>query len=150
MKQKKSNIHTYRFLVGSGVLYLALSISMGSLADAGVMIFASIICTAGVGLIIWLPCCWVTGFLVLYLINSIRRKSFLPTSEVVVSSTSLNAEPTAVMSNDILAIAQYITKSRNKGASDSQISNRLKWTGWTEKDIEMAFTYLSSIPATEV
>ncbi|OKH12522.1 hypothetical protein [[Limnothrix rosea] IAM M-220] len=148
MAKKNSNIQTYRVLTGMTVIYLGVAIAVGDLVSAGTLVLASIICTAGLSLIVWFPCSWLVGFLVLYLINSLKRKSFVPPSEIVVQSTSVEAEPTAVLSNDILAIAQYIKKSRNKGASDSQITNRLKWTGWTEKDIKMAFTYLASTPIT--
>ncbi len=44
---------------------------------------------------------------------------------------------------EILAVFDYIIKSREGGASDAQIAYRLKLRGWTEQDIEKAFQLVS-------
>ena len=143
-KKKDSNIQTYRVLVGFVTLYLIMAIGMADFTSAGLLMFASIICTAGLGLIIWFPLSWLTGFVVIYLFNSIRRKSFLPPKQDSLSGSIDGMVTAPIVSNDVLAIAQYIAKSRQRGASDSQITNRLKWTGWTDRDIGLAFSYLNN------
>ena len=143
MSKEKSEIQTYRLLVGTAVLYVVIAIAVGDFSSAGLLIMASIICTAGLGGLVWFPCSWLVGFLVLYLINSIRRKSFLPEPVVESLEEPVNkTTPIPVVSNDVLAISQYILKSRKRNASDSQITNRLKQTGWTAKEIELAFAYV--------
>lgn len=146
MKQKNSNIQSYRILVGLVSLYLIIAISIGDFIGTWVLLFASVICTLGLSLIIWVPLSWLIGFVILYLINSIRRKSFLPQTNNISASDLEESNPASIVSNDVLAIAQYILKCRKRGASDSQITNRLKWTGWTDRDIGLAFSYLNNTP----
>lgn len=145
-KEKKSSIQTDRVLVGFISIYLILSMGTGDFFSAGMLMFASIVCTLGLGLIVWIPLSWLTGFIVLYLINFLRSQSFSSTTKNIPTDNTEGAVIAKTISNDVLAIAQYIQKSRGRGASDSQITNRLKWTGWTEQDIGLAFSYLNNIP----
>ncbi|AFY38429.1 hypothetical protein Lepto7376_2131 [[Leptolyngbya] sp. PCC 7376] len=148
MSKKKSEIQTYRLLVGTVVLYIGIAIAVGDFVSAGLLIVASFVCTLGLGGLIWFPCSWLVGFCILYLINSIRRKSFLPEPVIGSFDTPVNeTTPIPVVSNDVLAIAQYILKSRKRNASDTQITTRLKQTGWTEKEIELAFAYVNGAPS---
>ena len=142
MKWLSSEIQIYRILIGTVVLYLAISIGVGDFFGAAFLIILSIICTAGLGGLIWFPLSWLTGFIVIYLFNSARRKSFLPTETVSDSKSTQQIDTIPVVSHDVLAITQYILKSRKRNASDSQITNRLKQTGWSAKEIELAFAYV--------
>ena len=50
--------------LGASIVFLSLAGISGSFANAGTIVAASIICTLGISLLIWIPLCWVVGWTV--------------------------------------------------------------------------------------
>lgn len=144
MKRILHSLKPGRIVTGAIVIYVALSIGIGSFVGAGELIILSLICTAGISLIIWIPSCWLVGFITLTIFDLCRRLFAASSMTMATASAPGEATTNTTVSNDILAIATYITKSRKREASDSQIRNRLKTTGWSEKEIDGAFDYLAT------
>ena len=96
----------------------------------------SIICTAGISLIIWIPALLILGTVVVKMVTykNIYKKS--PN----VAGLSEDADLPDVPSNEELAIIQYIISCRNIGEGDDiMIRSALKNAGWTADDIDGAF-----------
>ena len=54
--------------IGVPLVFLGLAINCGGVEAASEVVFVSVVCTAGLGLLFWLPICWVVGRLFLGLI----------------------------------------------------------------------------------
>lgn len=129
----------FRIAVGMAVSFLVTTIVMiFATADltAALLIFpsllaASVICTLGLGLIIWVPLFWLVGFIVL----AIADLFGFPRTRV---------QATSPVQRDIRAITGYISQSRVQGASDTQITTRLREKGWTDDEINRAFQTFNS------
>jgi len=113
----------------------------GAGAVSGFLFFAaiSIICTAGISLVIWLPLLWLLGETVLKIIGLFFRKKPKQLSESI-TGQSVGKSLSTPSSNNELAIIGYIVSSRNTGTmTDVAIKLNLKSGGWNDKDIEEAF-----------
>lgn len=128
-----------RIAVGLLVSFCVTTIVMAfATADltAAMLIFpsilaASVICTLGIGLIVWVPLFWLVGFVVLAI------------AELFGFSRS-RVQATLPVQRDIRAITGYIHQSRVQGASDTQIATRLREKGWTDDEISRAFQTFNS------
>jgi len=110
-------------------------------AVSGLLGFAaiSIICTAGITLVIWLPALWLLGTVVMKIFGLFfgRKSQQLPTNT---SSQPIGNGSLTPSSNNELAIIGYIVSSRNSGvANDTVIRSNLKSGGWSDVDIDNAF-----------
>lgn len=130
--------------LGGVIVYLIMAIVMWDFGTAfGILVF-SIICTAGISLILWIPLWYGVGYGVLLALRFIlplfgmdisgifERKKAKPTS-----GGSQPAQPT--LSRDQQALLNYIKKARAKGLSDEQISQNLTINGWKANSISAAF-----------
>lgn len=86
----------------------------------------SIICTAGVSLLIWFPLAFVIGSIILKLIQLFTEKK--ENAPKVKGQISKNQQ----------ALANYIHREREDGFNDEQILSLLKGQGWTEGEIKEA------------
>jgi hypothetical protein len=123
------------------------------------LIVVSIICTAFISLIIWLPVWYGVGYGVLLLlrlaglnVGAIFDSKKGPAaaapaeSQAQVEAASLAAQPdpavTANLSRDQQALIQYVSKARAKGLSDEQIARNLTKNGWNTESITSGFRLL--------
>lgn len=126
-----ANRQLLRIAIGLVVSYVVGSIIMGDPFTTWTLIVASIICTLGISLIMWVPLWWLIGWVVLAIFELLRER-IQPTSDAQLQTTP-------AVSRDAIALSAYIRRSRQAGASDSQITTRLKEQGWTEAEITQAF-----------
>jgi hypothetical protein len=103
------------------VLLLLLFFGNGAIT----ILLISIVCTAGVGLAIWIP----AGYLVGSLVFSAAR----------LFSKNLNQEDQPKLNRDDAALTNYIKTAKKSGLNTNEISSRLKEKGWTEEKISAAF-----------
>ncbi|MEI8123578.1 MAG: hypothetical protein WCG60_00200 [bacterium] len=115
--------------------------NISMLSDFFLVVYLSIICTAGVTLVIWIP---------LFLgIGRITRKMLIKIfgikkTEVntVVNNKLVENIIIKIPSKNELAIIEYITNSRSTGISDTLIHENLKRVGgWSEIEIAEAFKH---------
>lgn len=126
--------HILKLLIGGPVLILVLSLIAGGLSNAFYLLFVSIICTAGVGLIFWIPLSYATGSIVLYLVSFLNSKGRKPPTET---------EKTASLTNNEIALINYIKQAIQNGSSQSQTTALLKASGWQDEAIEKAYNLSS-------
>ncbi len=126
--QKKSFIETFiTFLVGAVAVFLGLSAITGDIGDASAVILISIVCTAGVGLVFWIPLAYGIGKLLMRLVN-IKREVV----EVAPSAESYISDKTRVLIN-------YIKEAQEIKFNDEEITNNLLKAGWPRALVEDAF-----------
>jgi len=112
----------FKTLTGLVIIVLLLLLFFGSGA-IGILLI-SIVCTAGLGLAIWIP----AGFAVGSLVFSIAH----------LFSKNLNQENQPKLNRDELALVNYIKTAKKSGLNTNEISSRLKEKGWTEEKISTA------------
>ena len=149
-----------RFATGMVVLYILLTIYMMDPGNALLLIAASVICTAGISLIIWVPLAYVIGWGVLALITWLTGWSIEPDSSpspageepVQVQSDNIGAlsqqldqqlkkEP--ALTNDQRAIATYIRKALDRGITREKIQVNLQNNGWSADSIKWGLDFVS-------
>ncbi len=127
-----------RILAGIPLTFVGLLVCTGGDVQNAVAVFAlSIICTAGIGLIFWLPVMWVVGALTLMAYDAVtqgyRDRSGAPSQP----QTSTQRGKSHVTPSDIRALADYLKKFQTYGEIQDAIK-RLRLQGWSDKQIEQA------------
>jgi hypothetical protein len=148
--------YVFRFVVGMVVLYILLAIFMLDPGQALLLIAISVICTAGISLVIWIPLAYFVGWGVLALFARITGKtidfdSTTPPAEgepaqvqsenIAALSQQLNKEPG--LTNDQQAIASYIRKALEKGLGHDKIIENLRNNGWSTDSIRWGFDFVA-------
>ena len=59
-------------LIGLPILFAFLSLLTGSPTNAIFLLYLSVVCTAGVSLVLWLPLAWAIGRVVVQVIGAMR------------------------------------------------------------------------------
>jgi hypothetical protein len=146
--------------LGALIVYLSLAVASGSFANAGTIVVASIICTLGISLLIWIPLCWCIGWIVFEICSlafgkeRMRRAFGMATSDASQSEANSyfsNLEPSPepnpellspVLNRQRIILVDYIGKAKRQGLSDTQISSRLKAQGWDDIEIQQAQSFV--------
>jgi hypothetical protein len=109
-----------RTIVGMGLTLLVAAFFEGGVA----FIFISIICTAFISLVIWIPLWWTVGYIFLTIIGQFTK-------------SPAKRKPPVVRESNVLT--QYIRKELARGKwSLEQIDQRLRANGWSEGEIQYA------------
>jgi hypothetical protein len=130
------------FCLGALIIFLSIAGVSGSFANAVMIVGASIVCTLGVSLLIWIPLCWFVGWIVFEICSLLfgqqrmKRAFRIATSDA--SQTQINPQTTS----ELLSIVDYVEKCHKQGWSDTQISSRLKAQGWKNEEIEQAQNFV--------
>lgn len=124
-----------RIPIGMGVSVVVMAIACNSVVAAGGILIASIICTLGISLLMWIPIWWLLGAIVLDCIDWAGSIGSTPNTQ------RLGPQPAT---RDEIALTGYIRRSRRAGVSDAQITHRLREQGWTQAEITAAFAAESS------
>ncbi len=124
-------------LIGFATIFLLLLLFTGS--SAILLVLASIICTAGVGLVVWIPLSYVVGSIVVGIAQGVQN----------LSSNSKNMENLASaqvvkVTNNQKAIIDYIKLARRRGFQDNNIFANLRTNGWAEDAINEAFRLVAT------
>src|SRR3989344_9015960 len=112
--------------IGFFTILLVVSLFAGPTSAIQLAAF-SIICTAGVSLVIWIPLSYGIGSLAFSIYESVTK------------SKKDGEEPKSSLTNDQKALTDYIHQSRSKGVNDDNIFSMLKNNGWAENVIHDAF-----------
>ena len=62
--------------IGAVMALIVLAIFVGDLGSAFALMALSIICTAGISLIIWIPVCYILGYMVIALVRVALAANF--------------------------------------------------------------------------
>lgn len=109
----------------------------GVIANGATFMLLSIVCTAGIGLVFWIPIWWVVGEATLAVLNRFFRKveykTLGPDPPVAVPTNPTNTE-----SRINLALTAYIRKATATGVDRDEMRRRLQLNGWNRREIESA------------
>lgn len=100
-------------------------------------IVGTIVCTAGLALLIIIPALYIIGtilyalwLLASYLFAGIRSK------------TEQESSPAVAVTGKIVAVANYIISAREAGLANIEITSNLEANGWDHDSIEKGFDYV--------
>lgn len=125
--------HLTEVLTGLLVIIVGASLT-GNFQSLLGLALMSITCTAGIGLVVWIPLCDIIGSLSLAVIrataamfsDSGRKEEGAP-------------EQKGAMLKEQMAIEQYIDRAKFYGLSNEQILSALKNGGWSDVEIQAAY-----------
>jgi hypothetical protein len=122
------NNYVLPVLVGIGI-----SLAISCLFDGGPMfLLASIVCTAGISLVIWLPLWWFVGTVILYFVGMGKFNS----SQADVVKDLERAKKSLV---------NYIAREEFRGVkSRAEINDLLRQNGWSDAEIQQAYRAVNS------
>jgi len=115
-------------VVGGLLMAVGLLLTLGP-QTTQTLLFFSVICTFGIGLIFWIGAAFLLGFLVLSLVDAL----------IGASRGANQANSHAPADSSTLALMGYLRRSMEAGASLSQISPKLQHHGWSEAEIQAAY-----------
>lgn len=117
---------------------------VASITFAGSLFALSIICTAGVSLIIWLPLGYLVGAITFAVTRFFLRLVGIQTDSKKAEDKQPAKQKQPAPGRDQMALANYIQKARQKGLTDAQITQNLLSSGWTDASIAIALTTVQS------
>jgi hypothetical protein len=136
--------------VGVPLTLLILIAIVGDFSTAMIIFGASIICTAGISLIIWLPVCYGIGFSALWLAGQVVKLFHTP------EDSSRRPQPTehretvnlqvlnqriqqSSQQHNQQALEEYIQRAIAYGYTEQKIIENLTQHGWSESEIQQAY-----------
>ena len=132
-------------VVGAIIIYLGIALFMGSFSDAFGLVAFSIICTLGISLILWLPACYLVGFLPVWALRQLLRDPAESSDAHPADNPGHTAVPSEPkLSHDQLALVNYIKKARAKGLNQERIRQNLERNGWAAERIAWAVGFVTS------
>lgn len=108
--------------------FASIAVAALVIPQLGIIIFASIICTAGLGLIFWIPAMFFVGAVITGIIRLIKFA-------IRGASPTASTTPTKDLPPDTEAITTYIRQCRSLGFSNTIIAANLARAGWTDEKI---------------
>jgi hypothetical protein len=136
-------IATGRIVVGFVVSTLLLMLIAGGIEEAFLILLVSIVCTAGIGLVVWIPLWWAVGWLVLTLFSKIRGPGGTPAS----SDRAATAAIATPASSAELSLVQFLKQAEVRGVDRDKIDRALMNAGWSEEEILQARSKIASTSA---
>lgn len=119
-------------MCGLPIVLLVLTIvTGGAVGDAFGFFVLSIICTAGMSLVIWLPLLYLAGWATLEIGTAIMKGLGGKVAEKPVSKRPL-------LSRDEVALTRYIRQAEARGMSRDEITLGLRRSGWSDEMIQKA------------
>lgn len=153
-------IHVIRTMVGWVVTYIILAIVLADPGSALILMALSVICTAGISLILWVPLGYGVGWVVLAIVGLFvktragdgEKKSgsgnHSPVSPGKLPVLSNLLEPELQrkpgLTGDQQAITNYIKKARARGLTPEQITANLKNNGWSMDSINWGLNFVKA------
>lgn len=130
--------------IGAFVLHYVLMFMLGSSSDDIFGLYLlSIICTLGIGLVVWIPLWYVTGYAVIIVVNLLLGVFGYSLGSLI--SRRIRKTPhNQSLSRDQLALTNYIQKARQKGLDDAQILSNLKQNGWNSQSVTAVFQLIEN------
>ena len=123
-------------LYGFVISLALLAIFIGGLGNAATFLILSIVCTAGISLVLWISIWWGIGFLFTTLVRAVGGPDLAGRG-----NAAKKRQAVQLLRNETeLALANYINTATLNGMSDPEIRNRLLKVGWNEVEIDKALT----------
>jgi hypothetical protein len=117
------------------------TIIAGGVENAFGLMLISIICTAGIGLVFWIPVWWIAGWLTLDVLVATIKKVSGDSDDQATPVPARRERP----STAYLALTAYIHKAIASGMDVDEMRRRLQQNGWQTADIESAYqNFISS------
>ena len=152
MQNSKSGLNSWlinaalNIPIGIVVSFIFLTVFMeGDIATAFAILVFSIICTAGISLILWLPIWYGVGYLTValgrLLVRAFGGQSSSPAAppQQPLAQAAPTGEEGQALSRDQIAITNYIKKAKAKGLNRESINKALQTNGWTTDSINQGF-----------
>lgn len=122
------------------------TIIAGGVDNAFGLVFISIICTAGIGLVFWIPVWWIAGWLTLGVLVATIKRILGDSNDETTPVPARRERP----STAYLALTAYIGKAMASGMDVDEMRRRLQQNGWQTADIESAYqNFISSRSKTQ-
>lgn len=116
-------------LIGFAELW-PLNIVVGEPGTLAFLVMTSVACTAGLGLLIWIPFCWVLGEATLWLLGLATGLAGVgPSGLAKAGGGPASGRPGSSQRADM---ARYIARMREAGVPDEHLRERLRRAGWDE------------------
>ncbi len=118
--------------VGIGMIatFVGLAIGFFDLANAAAFMILSIVCTAGISLVVWIPIWWVVGRFIQWVVAS------LSSSKDSCDKGPAESQPSRRLQDHEKAISTFIQKARAAKLCEADIGNRLLAAGWTAEEVD--------------
>lgn len=130
LKSLNLGVAALEVIVGFLILMAALSLIVGW-GTAQMILLMSVLCTAGLGLLIWVPVSYSIGHLIF---------SWLGIFKSSTNTTISESSSEATFSSPIVeSLNRYISQSRLHNMTDKQIRTELTRVGWSKEAIDEAF-----------
>ena len=125
--------------------FITLGIITATSETLMIVVYASLVCTAGISLVIWIPIMNLIGLIINSIIFGIMGKSMDEKAESDQKKPD-NEQKLSFISSpdnlDLLVVRKYIQDAKAKNVSNEEIKDRLLENGWSEDDIDSAFNSL--------
>jgi hypothetical protein len=132
-----------RIVVGFVVSTLLLMLFAGGIQEAFMVLLISIVCTAGIGLVVWIPLWWGVGWLTL----TVSGRFWGPGDEGGDSPRPAAPGGAEPASSEELSLVQFLKQAQARGVSRETIDHALTGAGWSEAEILKARSKLGSSSA---
>lgn len=135
MEKTKNIRRGKRILIG-----FAFMIFISLVFGAFPFLLASIVCTGGISLIVYIPLALMLGTAIDKLIFNRNNKI----EEQISANTDKNnvgSDNQILLTKDQIALVNYIREAQSRGMDTNSIFLALKDNGWMEDDIRKAFGY---------
>jgi hypothetical protein len=139
------------FAVGFPVVFLCLAAFTGGFSNAFWLLSASVVCTAGIGLVVWIPLSLAVGWAALTLAREIANTTGISNRDGAVRNAAERTEASIrqqviarTVSQDTtpqeqIALDEYIRRAVRLGHTYERILTTLTEQGWKEAEIHQAF-----------
>lgn len=134
---------TGQIVIGFVVSVLLLMLIAGGIEEAFLILLVSIVCTAGIGLVVWIPLWWAVGWLTLTLFRKFRGTGAAGDSAGR-AAAGAGEQPA---SSEELSLVQFLKRAEARGVSRDKIDRALVNAGWSEAEILQARSKLTSSSA---
>ena len=121
--------------IGAPVTFLGLTIFVGGVENAWAVLVVSVVCTAGIGLVFWIPLCWLVGSGTLALIGIFVKKPD--------GKEEATRKHTQFRRHEV-ALADFFRRAKDRGMSDDKIVADLRRNGWSDSQVQKARRILDS------
>jgi hypothetical protein len=126
-------------IVGFIICTIGLCFVTGSVEDAFSVWFLSIVCTAGIGLVVLLPLWWTAGAIAIGTYGLL-----FPTSEDEEQDVSSSDARSDDRSIEQTSLIQYLRKAKLQGFRPEETTKTLLDLGWSHSEIQAAIQSIAS------
>ena len=123
-------------LAGIPISFVILIPFVGGVEDAGSLMILSIVCTAGVSLVVWIPVWFILGWIAAAICG-------------MAGLTPESKNPSQILSQherNVKGVVKYMRRAKASGVSDVQITYKLEEAAWSSAVIDDARKQLAQLP----